>query len=156
MIESGTYKGGSALYFASLMDLLGKGRVITMDIYVFPGLPNHPRITYLVGSSTAADAASRVRAQIRPGETVMVVLDSDHSRDHVLKELQTYGPLVTSGSYLIVEDTNLNGHPADPTHGPGPMEAVQAYLATTADFTPDRSREKFMLTFNPNGYLKRR
>jgi len=63
--------------------------------------------------------------------------------------------LVTTGSYLIVEDTNINGHPARPGWGPGPMEAVETFLRETAAFVIDRGREKFMLTFNPNGYLKR-
>ena len=86
----------------------------------------------------------------------MVVLDSDHSREHVLRELELYAPLVTPGCYLVVEDTNVNGHPVSPGFGPGPMEAVGDYLRTTDDFEVDRGREKFMLTFNPSGYLRRR
>ena len=86
----------------------------------------------------------------------MVVLDSDHSRDHVLQELELYAPLVTPGCYLVVEDTNVNGHPVSPGFGPGPMEAVTEFLGTTDDFEVDRGREKLMLTFNPSGYLRRR
>ncbi len=86
----------------------------------------------------------------------MVILDSDHSRDHVLRELELYSPLVTPGCYLVVEDTNVNGHPVSPEFGPGPMEAVEAFLETTNDFEVDRSREKLLLTFNPSGYLRRR
>ena len=86
----------------------------------------------------------------------MVILDSDHSRDHVLRELELYAPLVTPGCYVVVEDTNVNGHPVVPRFGPGPMEAVQEYLATTDAFEVDRSREKLLLTFNPSGYLRRR
>jgi cephalosporin hydroxylase len=63
---------------------------------------------------------------------------------------------VTPGSYLIVEDTNLNGHPVEPEYGPGPMEALDAFLAETSDFSIDPRGEKFFLTFNPRGYLKRR
>ena len=63
---------------------------------------------------------------------------------------------MTSGCYLVVEDTNVNGHPVLPDHGPGPMEAVEDFLATTDDFEVDRSRENRLLTFNPGGYLKRR
>jgi cephalosporin hydroxylase len=87
--------------------------------------------------------------------TVMVILDSDHSRAHVLDELTAYGPLVTSGSFLLVEDTNLNGHPAAPDFGPGPMEAVQEFLGTHPEFRVDRGWEKFFMTFNPRGYLRR-
>jgi cephalosporin hydroxylase len=87
---------------------------------------------------------------------VLVILDSDHTRDHVLKELQAYSSLVTSGSYLIVEDTNINGHPVLPDFGPGPMEALDTFLEGDGAFSVDADREKLMLTFNPRGYLRRR
>jgi cephalosporin hydroxylase len=86
----------------------------------------------------------------------MVILDSDHSRDHVLGELRIYGKMVTRGQYLIVEDTNINGHPALPEFGPGPMEALDLYLKEDDAFEIDPSREKFYMTFNPRGYLRRR
>lgn len=85
----------------------------------------------------------------------MVILDSDHSREHVSAELRALANLVTPGSYLIVEDTNVNGHPVGLEHGPGPMEALDAFIAERRDFTIDSRREKFLLTFNPRGYLKR-
>jgi len=75
--------------------------------------------------------------------------------NNVLDELRIYGELVTSGSYLIVEDTQFNGHPIVPDYGPGPMEAVEVFLKGTSDFLIDRSREKFLLTFNPKGYLRK-
>jgi cephalosporin hydroxylase len=96
-----------------------------------------------------------VRARIRAGNTVMVVLDSDHSKVNVLAELNLYGKYVTRGSYLIVEDTNINGHPGIPDFGPGPMEAVQEFLRGNSQFEIDTSRERLMVTANPNGYLKR-
>jgi cephalosporin hydroxylase len=93
---------------------------------------------------------------IRPGESVMVILDSDHSKKHVLDELRIYAPMVTPGHYLIVEDTNVNGHPALAEFGPGPMEALDAYLNEDMSFEIDSAQEKFFMTFNPRGYLRRR
>jgi len=85
----------------------------------------------------------------------MVILDSDHARDHVLQELRLYAGLVTPGAYLIVEDSNVNGHPVLPEHGPGPMEALREFLGGTREFAVDAAREKFFLTFNPKGFLKK-
>ena len=85
----------------------------------------------------------------------MVILDSDHRKDNVLAELRAYSPLVQPGDYLIVEDTNVNGHPLVPDFGPGPMEAVDEFLATDDSFEIDPAREKFYMTFNPRGYLRR-
>jgi cephalosporin hydroxylase len=155
LVEAGTYLGGSAYYFASVFDLLGNGRVITIDIEDHPGKPRHPRITYLIGSSTAEGIVSQIKAAIRPGEKVLVDLDSDHHKAHVLNELRLYSPLVTPGSYLIVEDTHFNGHPILPKFGPGPGEAVQEFLESHPEFRPDARREKFGMTFNPGGYLRR-
>jgi len=157
LIECGTYKGGSAFYFANLMDQLGRGRIITIDIEKQPNLPQHPRITYLEGSSVAPESLAKIRALLQPGETVMVSLDSDHHKDHVLKELELYHPLVTPGQYLVVEDTHMGGHPILPSHGPGPLEAVQAFLAAgNRPFEVDHTREKFLMSFNRGGYLLRR
>jgi len=154
LVECGTNLGGSAAYFASLFDLMGDGRVISIDVRSRER-PAHPRIRYLEGSSTAPAVVEQVRALLRPGERVMVVLDSDHSERHVLQELRTYAPLVSVGQYLVVEDTNLNGHPVAPSHGPGPMEAVRRFLRESRDFEADGGREKFLMTFNPGGYLRR-
>ncbi len=154
IIECGTADGGSAYYLASLCDLVRNGRIISIDILAKPR-PQHPRITYLTGSSVSAEIQTAVRNAIKPGERVMVILDSDHSLEHVLNELRAYAPLVTSGSYLIVEDTNINGHPVLPQFGPGPMEALQQFLAENKDFQVDLSREKFFVTFFPNGFLKK-
>lgn len=156
LVEAGTYKGGSSYYFASLFDMIGKGRIITVDIEAQPNLPVHPRITYLAGSSTSATILDKIRSLIRPGESVMVSLDSDHHKPHVLKELQLYSGLVSKGQYLVVEDTHFNGHPILPNFGPGPMEAVEEFLVSAPAFSSDRSREKFMMSFNTAGYLRRR
>jgi cephalosporin hydroxylase len=125
--------------------------VITIDNRDIDGRPQHPRITYLTGSSVDPDVVARVRESVQPNERVMVVLDARHHHDHVLEELRAYGPLVTAGNYMIVEDTNLNSWRDDVA--PGPLEAVRDYLAEDRSFTIDRSREKFKMTFNPNGYL---
>jgi cephalosporin hydroxylase len=155
IIECGTYHGASALYFANMLDLVGKGGVITFDVEDWPAKPLHPRIQYFLQSSTSDEALQIVRERVKPGDVVMVSLDSLHTRDHVFRELQLYSPFVTRDSYLIVEDTNLNGHPVYPHFGPGPGEAVRDFLQTTSDFQADDRRERFLLTFNPGGYLKR-
>jgi cephalosporin hydroxylase len=155
IIETGTAFGGSALYMASICDLIGKGRVITIDITPQEKRPKHERITYLTGSSVASEMVERVRDAIGHEDTVMVILDSDHSRRHVLEEMRLYAPLITKGSYLIVEDTNVYGHPVRRSHGPGPMEAVESFLKESEQFAIDDTREKFYLTFNPRGYLKK-
>jgi cephalosporin hydroxylase len=86
---------------------------------------------------------------------VLVLLDSDHSETHVRQELEVYHRFVSVGSYLVVEDTNLNGHPVEPEHGPGPWEAVQGFLSTHDAFAHDAEMDKFLLSFNPRSYLKR-
>jgi cephalosporin hydroxylase len=155
IVETGTRYGGSALYLATICDLLGKGRVVTVDIEADDSQPSHDRITYILGSSTADDVVARVKHELNGAQTVLVVLDSDHSRDHVLDELRIYGDVVTPGSYCVVEDTNLNGNPVYPEHGPGPMEAVNAFLGERSDYHIDPEREKFFMTFNPHGFLRR-
>lgn len=156
VVETGTFEGGSALFFASLFDLVGNGRVVTVDIEPRGDKPAHERITYLTGSSTAPEIVDQIRAQVAEASRVLVVLDSDHRREHVLAELHAYADFVTPGGYLVVEDTNVNGHPVAPEFGPGPMEAVERFLEQDDRFVVDRSREKFLLTFNPGGFLRRR
>lgn len=153
IVETGTHKGGSALYLASICDLLDHGRVVTVDIRDKGDLPEHARITYLKGSSTSPEIVSRITEEA--SGTTMVILDSYHSRDHVLEELEAYGPLVQAGSYVIVEDTNVNGHPSHPKFGPGPWEAVEDFLVSHPEFRVDTECEKFFMTQNPRGYLLR-
>jgi cephalosporin hydroxylase len=154
VVECGTAFGGSSLFLASLFDLLGRGEVLTIDIEARPGQPNHPRISRLIGSSVDPAILAEVRRRAA-GRRTMVILDSDHSAAHVGAELEAYRGLVSPGCYLIVEDTDVNGHPVVPDHGPGPMEAVDAFLPTAPEFAVDRDRERFMLTLNPRGYLRR-
>jgi cephalosporin hydroxylase len=156
IVETGTGKGGTTHFMATICELMGNGRVVSID-YRSPRGPSHPRITYLVGSSVDPDVVEQVRAAISPDETVMVILDAMHVEDHVAAELRAYAPLVSVGHYLIVEDTNVNGHPVYPEHGPGPTEAIQVFLDEPIgqEFEVDRSCERFFLTMNPGGFLKR-
>lgn len=155
VIETGTFAGGSALYFAMLFDHLEHGQVITIDIEHRDERPIHPRITYITGSSVDQQIFTRVREEVG-ARRAMVVLDSDHRADHVYHELLAYSPLVKSGDYLIVEDTNVNKHPVAPGFGPGPMEAVERFLSENDKFAIDERCERFLMTLQPRGYLRRR
>lgn len=98
MVETGRYKGGSSFYYASLMELMGLGRVLTVDIEDYPGKPSHRCVTFFLGSSTSPKILDQLRAAIAPGEKVMVTLDSDHHAPHVAEELRLYSELVTPRS----------------------------------------------------------
>lgn len=152
IIETGTADGGSAMFFASLFDLMKKGKVVTIDIKKCEA--RHPRIIKLIGSSVNPKIFQKVR-KIVGKKKAMVVLDSNHTKEHVLKEMYMYSQFVPKGGYMVVEDTNINGHPVDPLFGPGPMEAVGEFLKERDDFVIDLLRERLMLTFFPNGFLKR-
>ena len=174
IVETGTANGGSALFFAKMMDLTGGGTVISIDIddgevpekvnisRTNSGVrPKHPRVKYLRGSSLDSKIALKVLSTIndlpaKDRSPVMVVLDSDHRRPHVYGELAIYSPLVTLGSYLVVEDGNVNGHPVYAEYGAGPYEAILAWLQDHPEFEVDSAREeRFLYTYNPLGWLKR-
>jgi cephalosporin hydroxylase len=155
VIETGTFFGGSALFMATVMDIIGHGRVITIDQAAKPDRPVHPRVSYWNGSSTDAAIVAEARKAAGSGRS-MVVLDSDHSAAHVYQEMIAYSPLVRAGDYLIVEDTNVNGHPTYAEYGPGPMEAVERFLASNDEFETDARCERFLMTLNPKGYLRRK
>lgn len=155
IIETGTHLGGSALFLAHMLDLLGKGEIVTIDVLENAGRPAHPRIRYVQGSSADPAVVSPLLAGRPMGERLLVILDSDHSKAHVSAELALFAPHVSRGSYLIVEDANINGHPVLPEYGPGPWEAIEEFLAGNRDFAVDSSREKFLMSFNPRGFLKR-
>jgi cephalosporin hydroxylase len=154
IVETGTHSGGSAHFMATICDAIGTGRIITIDTEERQGRPEHSRITYVHGSSTDPEIVASVAAAAGDGPT-LVILDSDHRRDHVLAELEAYAPVVDVGSYLIVEDTNVNGHPAAPRFGPGPTEAIAEFLPRHPEFERDRNCERYFMTFNPGGYLRR-
>ena len=157
ILETGTYKGGSALYLANVCDLAGHGQIVTIDLDTTHDeiRPRHPRITYLKGSSTAPETLLQVERILCGRTNVVVILDSDHHRDHVLDELRIYRRFIPVNGYLVVEDTNINGHPTYRDFGPGPWEAVDLFLKEDKRFVPDRTRERFILTMNPRGFLRR-
>jgi cephalosporin hydroxylase len=139
---------------AHILDIVGKGEILSIDIDNTISRPTHPRITYVHGSSADPTLIDSL-LEGRHVEVCLVVLDSNHSKAHVLKELDLLASHVSVGSYLIVEDTNINGHPTFPGFGEGPFEAVEEFLETHPEFAVDETREKFLLTFNPRGYLLR-
>lgn len=170
IVETGTCWGGSALYFANMLENAGlhNSKVITVDITPMiqevSKLPLWQRkVEFLHGSSTSPDIVTRIAGRVK-GKKVLVALDSNHTRDHVFQELLCYGPLVNPGSYIVVEDTNLDGIPLGPAVdpyadiGPGPMTAVVQFLETPIGkgFEQDLTRESMALTFNPGGWLKKR
>ena len=154
VVETGTFCGGSALFFAMLFDHISHGQVITVDIEVQPDRPKHPRISYITASSVEAGVIEQIRNLVGH-QRAMVVLDSDHGAEHVYAEIEAYNSLVQTGDYLIVEDTNVNGHPVLPNFGCGPMEAVDRFLSENDEFVIDRRCERFLMTLNPRGYLRR-
>ena len=158
IIETGTYRGGSALFLACICDLLDHGQVVTIDIdTTWSSIrPRHPRITYLDGSSTGPENIAKIEGIVAGRPNGLVILDSDHTRDHVLDELRIYQKFVPPGGYLIVEDTAVNGHPVYPDFGPGPWEAVAAFLADDDAFEADATCERIYVTQNPRGFLRRR
>lgn len=156
LIETGTWEGASALFFAHMFDLIGHGRVLSIDIQPRASyLVKHPRITYLTESSVSPATADTV-ADMAQGKRCMVTLDSQHDYEHVMKELALYHPCVSAGCYLVVEDTNLNGHPIRGSFGPGPYEAVESFLEEHGDiFEQPPEWNDRILTTSPGGWLRR-
>lgn len=169
IIETGVAWGGSIVLYASLLQLAGKGRVIGID-RVLPdnirneinSFPFSHRIELIEGSSVDPQVADLVRNAARPGETVMVLLDSNHTHDHVLEELRLYADLVTPGQYLVVSDTIVEDIPAQSHRprpwGPGnnPKTALQKFLETDTRFERDEYiNDKLLTTFTPDGFLRR-
>jgi cephalosporin hydroxylase len=160
VVECGAYKGGSALLWATILAQVNPaGRVISIDIEDRMGEARQvpiakERIDFLVGGSTDPAIVAEVTRRVK-GKKVFVLLDSLHTKEHVLQELKDYSPLVEVGQYIEVQDTNNSGHPVHALMGAGPYEAVDAFLATTDSFQRDPSRERMMLTCAPGGFLKR-
>jgi cephalosporin hydroxylase len=152
VVEIGCKYGGSALWFADLMRTVGPGRVVAVDlIQPAVGLPEN--VHFIQGDSVSSQTVARVRDLCR-GQRTMVVADSDHAADHVLQELRLYGPLVAPGHYFVVEDGVVDALGWE-KFTPGPAVAVRRFLGENSHFVVDRSREKFGLTYNPDGFLRR-
>lgn len=156
IVEIGNFHGGSLLALAHLCDAIGHGRVIGVDLshHLLPPLVrSHSRITLIDGD--ACESFEQVEPLIDAGDRVLVIEDSAHTFDNTLQVLRRYAPLVKPGGYFIVED-GICHHGLDVGPNPGPYEAIDSFLQENADFESDRSRERFLITWNPKGYLKRR
>lgn len=160
IVQTGVADGGSLLYFASMLDLIGAdstARVIGIDIRLSDTAKTllHPRIVLKEGNSTDRYLFDQVATMVG-AEGGMVVLDSDHSKQHVLSELRLYRTLVPKDGYLVVEDTNINGHPVAREAGAGPHEAVEVFIQEDRNFIRDDflwKRNK--ISHHQGGWLKR-
>lgn len=168
ILETGTAHGGTAVFFASILELVGSGRLISIDVeirtYNRLAIRAHPmskRINLIEGSSTDDRVAKKVRDLIHPDETVLVVLDSNHTRDHVRKELENYSSLVTPGSFIVVFDGVMemltdapNGKAA--WESDNPAAAARDFLADHPEFEVDPYYNRLTVSYAPNGFLRRR
>ena len=156
LLETGTYRGGSALFYAHLFDLLGHGRVVTVDVERRHQL-EHARIDFLIGSSVSESVLDRMRAAVAAADgPVLVVLDSDHSQEHVAAELAAYHHFVTPGSLLLCQDGIIDELRSFRRYRPGPLPAIREFLIAHPQFKVDeRYNRRFFVTHHPDGWLRR-
>ncbi len=157
IIEIGSAQGGSTLYFAHLLDIMGKGKVISIDMNRTEYNVKHNRIIEITGDSFAPETIEKVSSLCR-GKTVLAVHDGDHTKEGVLKDLNAYSGLISKGSYFIIEDGIIDlFRPGDGlgTYWDGPLAAVEAFIKYNTDFIVDKDRERYIMTYNPKGFLKR-
>lgn len=157
LIELGVAFGGSAVFFADVMELIGHGEVLGLDISLerAKGV-SHPRVTFWEGSSVDPATVERVHARCR-GKKCMVFADSNHARQHVSAELTAYADLVGEGMYLIVEDSLADVMDAMPVPIDGPLPAIREFLAVDSRFEQDMAvSERYLMTQSPYGFLVRR
>lgn len=159
IVECGTYQGGSAILWATILkNIVPDSRIITIDIKDVrdPAAKVHPlaveSVDFLLGSSTDPKIVAEVKSRVK-GKKVLLILDSLHTRDHVLDELNSYWDIVEVGSYILVQDTVYPKGHKGPMAGPG--KAVKDFLAINKNFKVDQTRERFGLTNNRNGFLRR-
>ena len=174
LIETGVAHGGSLVFYASLFKAMGRGRVIGVEIdlrtHNRKAIDEHflrPFITIIDGSSIAADTIETVRAMIRPGEKVMVMLDSNHMKPHVLEELRAYGPMVTPGCYIVAADGIMEQVAGGPRTTPewvtsNPRQAALTFVEENRDFAIEEPTWPFnegvvreRLTYWPGAFVKR-
>jgi cephalosporin hydroxylase len=168
IIETGIAHGGMLIFYASMLEIIGKGEALGIDIEIRPHnretIEKHSmfrRITLIEGSSTSQEVIERVQKSAKGRSSVLVCLDSNHTHEHVLNELRLYSFLVTKGSYLVVFDTVIDDMPenffTDRPWGVGnnPKTAVREFLETSDRFVVDKEIEgKLLITVAPGGYLK--
>lgn len=158
VVEIGCAEGGSTLYLAHLLDAVGKGSVISIDIDRSNFHAEHDRIIPITGNSSDPETVAKVSELCR-GKNALVIHDGDHTRDQVLRDLRAYEGFVGVGSYFIVEDGIIDlfvpGDGIRQCFHHGPLEAVEAFLKENASFTVDTELERYILTYNPKGFLKR-
>jgi len=159
IIEMGSFKGGSTLYLAQMLEQIGHGCIISVDLDHSHFMASHTRITTVTGSTQDPAIIERLKGEAS-GRSVMIIHDADHSRNMVLADLQTYADLVSKNSYFIVEDGVVDLFAEDTLlgstmGGPGPLPAVRKFLEQDQRFIIDRSCERYLLTYNPCGYLKK-
>jgi cephalosporin hydroxylase len=155
VIETGVAHGGSLVYYASIFEAMGHGRVIGVDIEIRPhnraAIEAHElkkRIELIEGDSVSTETVRRVRQLVRDGETVIVFLDSNHSRQHVLAELEAYAPLVSVGSYIVATDGIMRDVADSPRAGAdwlhdNPFEAARDFLASHPEFVEESPKWSF-------------
>jgi cephalosporin hydroxylase len=153
IVETRTGGGGRALFLASICDLIDRGHVLSIDRYPVANPPDHPRITYLRGDPADERTAAQAHEMVGEQPSALVILGAAE-KDQVVRAFRNYAPMVPIGSYVVVEDTILQGRPVWPDFGAGPWYAVRDIL-DEGEFVPDPSLERFALTFNVNGFLKR-
>ncbi|HEV2070486.1 MAG TPA: CmcI family methyltransferase [Acidimicrobiales bacterium] len=157
VVELGSAAGGGTLYLAHLLEIIGNGVVVSVDIDRSDFQAQHSRIITITGHSTAPETLAEVR-RLCEGKRVLVIHDADHHMDQVVKDMRAYAPLVSVGSYFIVEDGLVDlfrPHEALGVPYDGPLAATEAFLSHTPDFEVDAERERYLLTYNPRGFLRR-
>jgi cephalosporin hydroxylase len=168
IIETGIAWGGSVVLYASILQLIGKGTVVAVDLNLMDHVseqimayPFSHRMHLYKGSSTDPNIVARIKSHVAPGQSVMVLLDSNHTHEHVLAELELYAPLITKGQFLVVSDTVVEDIPPQDHRprpwGPGnnPKSALTTHLKSTDRFVvDDYLNTKLSLSYSPGGYCR--